>query len=76
MTIGIPMDKEICLVLGQVSLSLLYLMRNLQTDFCGPGERLTKREETSRPYHLWPELWIKLGRSGKVKERQKWSNEK
>ena len=37
MTIGISMDQEICLVLGQVSLSLLYWMRNLQTDICRPG---------------------------------------
>ena len=26
------------------------------------GERLTRRQVTSRPDHLWPELWIKLGR--------------
>ena len=38
-------------------------------------ERLTKRQVTSRPDHLWPELWIKLGRNAKLKERQKWSNE-
>ena len=31
---------------------------------------------TSRPDHLWPELWIKLGRNAKLKERQKWSHEK
>ena len=37
MAIGILMDQEICLVLGQVSLSLLYWRRHLQTDFCGPG---------------------------------------
>ena len=37
-TIGISMDQEICLVLGQVSLSLLYWKNNLQTDICGPGE--------------------------------------
>ena len=23
------------------------------------GKRLTKRQVTSRPDHLWPELWIK-----------------
>ena len=40
------------------------------------GKRLTKRQETSRPDHLWPELWIKLGRNAKLKERKKWSNEK
>ena len=40
------------------------------------GWRLTKRQVTSRPDHLWPELWIKLGRNAKLKERQKCSNEK
>ena len=32
------------------------------------GWRLTKRQVTSRPDHLWPELWIKLGRNAKLKE--------
>ena len=36
MTIGISMDQEICLVLGQVSLSLLYEVRKLQKEICGP----------------------------------------
>ena len=40
------------------------------------GGRLTKRQVTCRPDHLWPELWIKLGRNAKMKEKQKWSNEK
>ena len=34
------------------------------------GGRLTKRQATSRPDHLWPELWIKLGRSAKLREKQ------
>ena len=28
------------------------------------------------PYRLWPELWIKMGRNAKLKERHKWSDEK
>ena len=40
------------------------------------GERLTKRQATSRPDYLWPELWTKLGRNAQLKEKQKWSNEK
>ena len=40
------------------------------------GMRLTRRQLTSRPDHLWPELWINLGRNAKLKEKQKWSNEK
>ena len=38
--------------------------------------RLRKRQVTSRPDHLWPELCTKLGRNAKLKEKQKWSNEK
>ena len=40
------------------------------------GVRLTRKQLTSRPDHLWPELWIKMGRNVKLKERQKWSHEK
>ena len=40
------------------------------------GGRLTKRQVTSRPDHLWPELWEKMGKNAKLKERQKWSIEK
>ena len=40
------------------------------------GERLTRNQLTSRPDHLWPELWTKLGRNAQLKERQKLSHEK
>ena len=40
------------------------------------GERLTKRQATSRPDHLWPELWTKMGRNAQLNERQKWLHEK
>ena len=30
--------------------------------FLWSGKRLTKRQVQSRPDHLWPELWVKLGR--------------
>ena len=40
------------------------------------GVRSTTKQLTSRPDHLWPELWIKMGRNAKLKERQKWSHEK
>ena len=39
-------------------------------------ERLTRKQLTSRPDYLWPELWTKLGRNAKLKEKHKWSNEK
>ena len=39
-------------------------------------ERLTRKQLTSRPDHLWPEIWKTMGRNAKLKEKQKWSNEK
>ena len=40
------------------------------------GERLTRKQLTSRPDHLWPELLEKMGKNAQLNERQKWSNEK
>ena len=40
------------------------------------GWRLTRKQLTSRPDHLWPELWESMGKHAKLKEKQKWSNEK
>ena len=70
MIIGISMDQEICQILGQVSLSLLYEVRNLQKDICGLGERLTKTASDiqARSFHGqnsgedWQEM-PSLGRS-------------
>ena len=39
-------------------------------------ERLTRKQLTSRPDHFWPELWKSMGKHAKLKEKQKWSNEK
>ena len=40
------------------------------------GWRLTRKQLTSRPDHLWPELWKTMGKNAKLKEKQKWSNGK
>ena len=40
------------------------------------GGRLTRKQLTSRPDHLWPELWKSMGKHAKLKEKHKWSNEK
>ena len=37
MNVGISMGLETCQILGQVSHNLLCWMKNLPTDFCGPG---------------------------------------
>ena len=40
------------------------------------GRRLTRKQLTSRPDHLWPELWKSMGKHAKLKEKQKWSEDK
>ena len=76
MITGTPMDLETCQILGQVSHNLLHWKKNLPQDICGPGVRLTRKQLTSRPDHLWPELWKSMGKHAKLKEKQKWSEEK
>ena len=44
--------------------------------FLWSGERMTRKQLTFRPDYLCPELWTKLGRNAKLKERQKWSHAK
>ena len=39
------------------------------------GERLTRKQLTSRPDFLWPELWKSMGKHAKLKEKQKWSQD-
>ena len=38
--------------------------------------RLTKRQATSRPDHLWPELWRGMSKNAKLREKHKWAIEK
>ena len=51
MTVGISIDQEICPILGQVSLSFPLLEEKPPDGYMWSGERLTKRQATSRPYH-------------------------
>ena len=39
--------------------------------FLWSGERLTRKQLTSRPVHLWPEIWKTMGKNAKLKEKQK-----
>ena len=40
------------------------------------GGRLTRKQLTSRPDHLWPELWKSMGKNAKLKGKAKWAEEK
>ena len=75
MIIGISMRQETCLILGQVSL-FFFWEEKPPDGYMWSGERLTTKQLTSRPDHLWPELLKKMGKNAKLNEKQKWSSEK
>ena len=52
------------------------LDENAPDGYMWSGERLTRKQLTSRPDHRRPELWKSMGKHAKVKEKQKWSEEK
>ena len=76
MIIGISMDLETRLILGKVSHNLLYWKKKLPTDICGPGRDY--RENSLHPSQIiyGQKIWKIMGKNAKLKERQKWSNEK
>ena len=76
MITGTLMALETCLIFGQVSHNLLYLDEKAPDGYTWSGGRLTRKQLTSRPDHLWPELWKSMGKNAKLKEKQKWSEEK
>ena len=56
--------------------SVTLLEENPPDGYMWSNARLTRRQLTSRPNHLWPELWIKMRRNANLKEKHKWSDEK
>ena len=76
MIIGTLMALETCLILGQVSHNFTLLEEKAPDGYMWSGVRLTRKQLTSRPDHLWPEPWKSMRKHAKLKEKQKWSNEK
>ena len=76
MIIGTLMALETWLILGRVSHNFTLLEEKAPDGYMWSGRRLTRKQLTSRPDHLWPELWKSLGKHAKLKEKQKWSEEK
>ena len=61
------MGHETCQILGQVSHNLLYWMKKSLDGYMWSGERLTRKQQTSRPDHSWPET---LEVSGKARQAE------
>ena len=75
MVVGTSMGQETCLILGRFTQFTL-LEEKAPNGYMWSGGRLTRKQQTSRPDHLWPELWKSMGKHAKLKEKKKWSDEK
>ena len=40
------------------------------------GKRLTRKQNTSRPYDIWPDMWTSMSDASKKKAKQGWAIEK
>ena len=55
---------------------LILLEEKPPEGFLWSGGRLTRKQLTSRPDHLWPELWRGMSKNAKPREKRKWAIEK
>ena len=69
MTIGTLMEVENCQIRGQVSQDSLYSMNSHRMDIHGPERRLTRKQTTSRPDTLWPEIWKDMSDASRRKKK-------
>ena len=52
------------------------LHENPPDGYTWSGRRLTRKQTTSRPDNVWPDMWKPLSDASKRKEKQKWAIEK
>ena len=70
------MEIETCQIRGQASHGLLCWMNKRPDGYTWSGDRLTRKQTTSRPDTLWLEVWKDMSDASKRKEKQKWAIEK
>ena len=52
------------------------LKENPPKGYMWSGRRLTKIQSTTRPDHVWPEVWTKISNAAQNREKQEWAKEK
>ena len=71
MIIGTLMALETCLIPWTGFKHFTLLDEKAPDGYTWSGRRLTRKQLTSRPDHLWPELWKSMGKNAKLKEKAK-----
>ena len=65
---------DICQILGKITKFTLWKEKLPKGDMWS-GERLTKIQTTTRPDHVLPEVWTKIGKAAQSREKQEWAKE-
>ena len=88
MNIGMSIQTEACQIRGKVFEQKLVRfverfhevysieIRTSHRHYLWSRRRLAKVHTTSRPDHVWPEVWTKIGKADQNRKRQEWTNEK
>ena len=74
--IGISKETETCQIRGQDSHDSPYWKKKPPDGHAWSGERLTKKQTTSWPDYLWPEMWKDMSEAAQRKEKPNWAIEK
>ena len=53
-----------------------FIERKPPNGYMWSGGRLTKVQTTATTDHVWPEVWMKIGKAPQNREKQEWKNEK
>ena len=73
---GTLMEIENCRMHGQVSQDSFLLDERPPDGKTWSGKRLTRKQTTSRPDSVWPDMWKHLSDASKKKAKQRWAVEK
>ena len=70
------MEKQNYQMHGLPSQDLCLLNERPPDGYTWSGERLTRKQTTSRPDNVWPGMWKYVSHAAKSKAKQKWAIEK
>ena len=76
MITGTWMEKENYQMHGRVSQRFILLKERPPDGETWSGGRLTRKQTTSRPDNVWPDMWKHMSDASKRKAKQKWIIEK
>ena len=69
-------ETEVCQIHGQFFTRFTLLNETPPKGYMWSGVRLTKIQTTSRPDHIWPDAWTRIGKAAQRREKQEWAIEK